>query len=322
MDGAMLRPMRIIFVMDPPSTIIVDEDTTFGIMLAAQARGHRIDYARARDVWLDGDRPLARIRSVEAKRDPANPLQLGEPEEMALEEADVVFIRKDPPFDRPYLWLTLILEHLRDAKTVVVNDPRALRDANEKLYTHHFAAFMPRTMIVSDESRIRSFLSELGGEAIIKPVDGHGGADVYAIGLADRNLKGLIASVTHGGSRVAVVQALVPEISEGDKRILLLDGEPIGAILRVPTGGDIRSNIHVGGKVVGTELNARELEICAAMGPRLRADGLFFVGIDVIGPYLTEVNVTSPTGIQQASRLAGEDLEAKVIVALEQKVSR
>ena len=151
-------------------------------------------------------------------------------------------------------------------------------------------------------------------------MDGHGGASVYAISLGGRNLKGLIEAVTFGGRRVAVVQALIPEVEKGDKRILLLEGEPIGAILRVPTGGDVRSNIHVGGRVVATELDAREVEICAALGPRLREDGLFFVGIDVIGPYLTEVNVTSPTGIQQASRLGGQDLETKVVEALEARI--
>ncbi len=313
--------MRLLFVMDPPSTIIVDEDTTFGLMLAATARGHQVDYCRAQDVWLDGDRPVATVRSAEPRRDPASPLTLGDPAEVFLGDIDVVFLRKDPPFDGPYLWLTLILEHLRGEKTVVVNDPRALRDANEKLYTHHFASFMPRTLITSDEARIRRFLEELGGEAIIKPVDGHGGASVYAIGLGDKNLRGLIEAVTHGGGRVAVVQQLIPEVSEGDKRILLLEGEPIGAILRVPQAGDVRSNIHVGGTVVKADLDDRDREICAAMGPRLREDGLFFVGIDVIGRYLTEVNVTSPTGIQQASRLGGEDLEAKVITALEAKVN-
>lgn len=311
--------MRLLFIMDPPSTIIIDEDTTFGLMLAADARGHQVEYCRAQDVWLDGDRPVAAIRRATPRRDPESPLVLGDRTEAHLADIDVIFVRKDPPFDGPYLWLTLILEHLRGEKTVVVNDPRALRDANEKLYTHHFTSFMPRTLITSDEGRIRLFLEELGGEAIIKPVDGHGGASVYAIGLGDKNLRGLIEAVTHGGSRVAVVQQLIPEVATGDKRIILLEGEPIGAILRVPQSGDVRSNIHVGGTVVAAELDDRDREICAAMGPRLRQDGLFFVGIDVIGRYLTEVNVTSPTGIQQASRLGGEDLEAKVMVALEAK---
>jgi glutathione synthase len=313
--------MRIVFVMDPPSTIIVDEDTTFGIMFAAQTRGHRIDYCRVEDVWLDQDRPVAKVRAAEARHDPAEPLRLGAPEELPLAEADVVFVRKDPPFDPPYLWLTLILEHLRDEKTLVVNDPRALREANEKLYAHHFPELIPRTLVTSDEGRIRRFLEEIADDAILKPVDGHGGASVYAIGLGERNLKGLIEAVTRGGRRVAIVQALIPEVKEGDKRILLLEGVPIGAILRVPTGGDVRSNIHVGGRVVATELSAREQEICGIIGPRLRDDGLFFVGIDVIGPYLTEVNVTSPTGIQQASRLSGEDLQTKVVVALEARVA-
>jgi glutathione synthase len=311
--------MRIVFVMDPPSTVVVDADTSFALMLEAQARGHHVDHCLVRDVELDVDRVRAVVRPATMRRDAAAPIALGEAVEVDLAEVDAVFVRKDPPFDDEYHWLTLILEHVR-GKTLVVNDPRGLREANEKLYTHWFPALMPRTVVVADPSRIRALVGEMGGRAIIKPVDGHGGEGVFVLRTGDGNFNGLIEAVTRNGRRVAIVQELLPEVTEGDKRILLVDGEPIGAILRVPQGGDIRSNIHVGGRVVATELTERDREICAAMAPRLRADGLWLTGIDVIGGKLTEVNVTSPTGIQQMSRLSGENKEAKVLDWLEKTV--
>jgi glutathione synthase len=315
----MLRAMRFVFVMDPVSTVIVDEDTSFALMLEAEARGHHVDHCLVRDVWLDGAKPVARVRRAHLRRDPAEPVTLLEAEEIPLADVDAVFIRKDPPFEREYLWLTLLLEHIR-GETLVVNDPRGLRDANEKLYAHWFAHVMPQTLVASDKRRIRKFVHEAGGKAIIKPIDGHGGASVFALHMGDGNLNGLIETVTGNGTRNAIVQQYVPDVVKGDKRILLLEGEPLGGILRVPQTDDVRSNIHVGGSVVPTELTPRDREICAAVGPRLRADGLFFVGIDVIGGYLTEVNVTSPTGIQQMSRLNGENLSGRVIDALEARV--
>jgi len=310
--------MRMVFIMDEVSTVIVDEDTSFALMLAAQARGHQLEHCRVQDVWLDGARVIGLARPATLRRDAAQPVSLGEARELDLAEADVIFIRKDPPFDAPYLWLTLILEHLR-GQALIVNDPRGLRDANEKLFTHWFSSVMPRTLVTGNKARITAFINEVGGSAIIKPVDGHGGAGVFALRTGDGNLNALIEASTSGGARVAIVQQLIAEVTQGDKRILLVDGEPIGAILRVPQSGDLRSNIHVGGTVVRAELSERDLEICRLVGPKLRAEGLFFVGIDVIGPFLTEVNVTSPTGIQQMSRLSGEDLEAGVIEALEAK---
>ncbi len=311
--------MRIVVVMDPVSTVVVDEDTTFSLMLEAQERGHRVDHCLVQDVELEGDRPFATVRRAELARDPSAPVTLGEPEPFYLEEADCVWIRKDPPFDVEYLWLTLILDKVRD-QTLVVNDPTGIRAANEKLYACHFPELMPRTLVTSRKGRIRAFLEELGGPAVLKPVDGHGGAGIFRVALGDGNLNAAIETVTREGTRVAMLQAFLPEVVKGDKRILLLDGRPLGAILRVPQGGDVRSNIHVGGRVEAAELDASDRRIVERVGPRLRADGLAFVGLDVIGGKLTEVNVTSPTGIQQTSRLSGVNCEAQVIDWVEARV--
>jgi glutathione synthase len=325
LDSANHRPhtpaMRLVFVMDPVATVIVDEDTSFGLMLEAQARGHRVDHCLVSDVFLKGGRALAAVRRARMQRDAGTPIVLAEQEEVDLVDADVVFVRKDPPFDDEYLWLSLILEHLR-GHTLVVNDPRGLREANEKLYACHFPDVSPPTLVTADKRRIRQFVHEMGGRAIIKPVDGHGGEGVFALWMGDRNLNALIETVTRHEKRVAMVQKFVPEVVDGDKRILLLDGEPLGAILRVPKKDDVRSNIHVGGTVVAAQLDEADRRVVDAIAPRLRADGLYFVGLDVIGGLLTEVNVTSPTGIQQMSRLDGKNHEATVVDWLEARVAR
>lgn len=313
--------MHIVVVMDPASTVLVDEDTSFALMIAAEQRGHRVDHCLVEDVFFESGRAFARVRRATMKRDPAAPITLGAAEDVSLADVDAVLVRKDPPFDFEYLWLTLMLERLRDT-TVVVNDPRGLREANEKLYACHFPELMPETLVTAHGDRIREFLTRVGGRAVIKPVDGHGGGGVFALSDGDPNKSSLIETVTRRGSRVAMIQRYLPEVVDGDKRILLLDGEPLGAITRLPQGGDLRSNIHVGGKVVATDIDADDRRIIATIAPRLRHDGLWFVGIDVIGGKLTEINVTSPTGIQQMSRLTGEALEARAIAWLEERVDR
>ena len=225
------------------------------------------------------------------------PIVLGAPEDVDLADVDAVFIRKDPPFDDEYLWLTLVLDHL-EGTTLVVNSPRGLREANEKLYAHHFPEVVPPTIMTSHRDEILRFVSEVGGKAVIKPIDGHGGEGVFVLSEGDSNLNALIESVTHLGARNAIVQALIPEIYDE---------------------GDIRSNVHVGGSAAPAELSGADQKIIDAIAPRLVADGLFFVGLDVIGGKLIEVNVTSPTLIQQMSRLRGEDLSAPVIDRLEEK---
>ena len=312
--------MHFVFAMDPVSTVIVDEDTSFALMLEAQARGHRVDHCLASDIGLRGRRVVARVRQATMQLDPDEPIRLGAAEDIDLLDVDAVFIRKDPPFTDAYLWLTLVLDHL-EGHTLVVNNPRGLREANEKLYAHHFPQIVPSTIMTSHKDEVLQFLSDVGGKAVIKPIDGHGGEGVFLLSQGDSNLNGLIESVTRLGSRNAIVQALIPEVyDEGDKRILLVDGELLGVVARVPAKGDLRSNVHVGGSAAPAEVSDADLKIIETIAPRLRADGLFFVGLDVIGGKLIEVNVTSPTLIQQMSRLVGENLSAIVIDRLEEKV--
>lgn len=313
--------MRIVVLMDPIETVQVDADTSFALMLAAQERGHRVDHALITDLFLDDWRLGARVREAVMRRDPLPPIVLGPYEDVWLDECDAVLVRKDPPFDSNYLWGCHLLEHLR-GKTLVLNDARALRDANEKLYATHFPQHMPRTLVSNDKKRIRRFLEKVGGRAVLKPLSGAGGESVFLMQEGDLNVNAIVETVTQNGARVAMAQEFLPEVVQGDKRILLLDGEPLGAILRVPQRGDVRSNIHVGGTVERAELDARDRAIVADVGPRCRADGLAFVGLDVIGGKLTEVNVTSPTGIQQMERLGGGagTLSAKVIAWIEERV--
>jgi glutathione synthase len=314
--------MRVLVVMDPVSTVQVDADTSFALMLEAQVRGHRVDHALASDLELTDGRVFATVRRATMQRVKEAPISLGEPERVDVGAAiDAVLIRKDPPFDSDYLWLTLVLERLRGERTLVVNDPRGLRDANEKLYACHFPELTPRTLVSASKARIKEFVAEVGGRAVIKPVDGHGGEGVFALLEGDKNFNGLVEHVTRLGKRLAMVQSFIPEVTEGDKRILLIDGQILGAILRVPQKDDVRSNIHVGGSVKPAELTDADRHIVAAVTPKLRADGLFFVGLDVIGGKLTEVNVTSPTGIQQMSRFAGRSCETPVIEWLEAKTA-
>jgi len=313
--------MRLLFVMDPVDTVIVDEDTSFAIMLEAQERGHRVDHCLVRDVELIDGRCRAAVRGAKMQRVAGEAITLGEVELIDLADVDAVFIRKDPPFDDEYLWLSLCLERVR-GRTLVINDPAGLRAANEKLYAAHFPELMPRTLVAADKARIKAFVGDVGGRAVIKPVDGHGGEGIFALRLDDPNLNAHIETVTRHGKRVAMVQAFIDEVSEGDKRILLMDGEVLGAILRVPQGGDLRSNIHVGGRVVHAEIDDADRRIIDAMRDRMKRDGLVFVGLDVIGGKLTEVNVTSPTGIQQMSRLSGRNCEAPVIDWIERQVNR
>jgi len=312
--------MRFVFIMDPPSTINVDSDTTFALMLEAQAQGHRVDHCLPRDLYLVGGSLHARVHRAHLQRDPVEPIGLAQGEDVNLEGVDAVLIRTDPPFDTNYLWTTLLLERLR-GKTLVVNDPRGLREANEKLYTCMFPELMPETMVASQRERIKSFVAQVGGRAVIKPIDGAGGEGVMALIEGDPNMRAIIDSVTHNGQRVAMVQRFLPEYKQGDKRILLLDGEPIGALLRVPKADDIASNLRMGGSAHAGKLDEADRRIIARIAPQLRADGLYFVGIDVIGGLLTEVNVTSPTGIQQIARIDRENVPATVIEWLAKKVA-
>ena len=289
--------------------VVFDKDTSFAFMLAAVELGHRVYHCKPIDLFQRGREVFANARAADLG--PAR-LELGEREELDLSELDAVLVRKDPPFDIQYLHLTQQLDLVK-SRTLVVNDPAGLRTANEKLFTFQFADFMPRSMVSAEPERIRAFLDEVGGRAVLKPLDGAGGSGVVALAVGDTNTRALIDLLTREGREAALVQEYVADVRTGDKRVLLLDGKPLGAILRVPRADDFRANIHVGGQVEPTELTHAELSLIGAVAPALRQHGLWFVGLDLIGERLIEVNVTSPTGIQELSRFEGTKHEVRVI---------
>ncbi|HKQ69291.1 MAG TPA: glutathione synthase [Polyangiaceae bacterium] len=313
--------MRLLYIMDPIESILPDKDTTFAFLQGAQRRGHENFHVEQRHVYLARGDVRARPRRIRVA-DTAPFVVLGDDTlDLPLADFDGVLIRKDPPFDQHYLYTTLMLEHAR-GKVLLINDPRGLRDANEKLYALNFPEFVPRTLVSANREALIGFAAEVGGKAVIKPLDGAGGFGVMALSEGDQNARAIVDMLTREGQQLAMIQEYLPAVRMGDKRILLLDGEPLGAILRVPRSDDLRSNIHVGGSVVPAELTTKELAMVRAMAPRLRADGLVFVGLDVIGERLTEVNVTSPTGIQQLARFSGSKPEEKVIEWIEQRTTR
>jgi glutathione synthase len=311
--------MRFVYVMDPMERVLPDKDTTFAFQRAAQARGHVSLHCEARDVYIkDGD-VFARTREVKVSDSPPN-FTYGDTHDIRIADVGAVFIREDPPFDQEYLYLTLMLERARN-RTVILNDPRGIRDANEKLYATHFARHMPRTIVTTDRDKIFAFVVEVGGTAVIKPLDGAGGAGVLVLSANDRNARSMVDLLTADGKRHAMVQEYLARVREGDKRVLILDGQILGAINRVPREDDVRSNIHVGGRVEPCAVTEKERAIVADITPRLVQDGLHFVGLDFIGERLTEVNVTSPTGIQELSRHVGRDVAASVIEWVEQRAN-
>jgi glutathione synthase len=302
--------MRFVFVMDPMDRVNPEKDTTFAFQRAAQRRGHTCLHCLPTDVYVEEGDVWACVRPVEVS-DTAPHFTFGAPMDVRLADVECVFIRKDPPFNAEYLYATLMLERLR-GRTVVANDPRGLRDANEKLYAIHFARYMPRTVVTSDRDRIHRFIARSGG-AVVKPLDGAGGSGVMVALPGDRNTRSIVDYITNEGTRHAMVQEYLPAVAAGDKRVLVLEGEILGAINRIARADDVRSNIHAGGRVEPCEVTPAERAIVAHMAPRLAADGLYFVGLDFIGEKLTEVNVTSPTGIQELSRHVGRDVAERVI---------
>lgn len=309
--------MRFVFVMDAMDRVLPDKDTTFAFLRAAQGRGHEALHCEPRDLFARNGDVYAHVRSLSVSDEPPH-ATFGQPTDVRLADAQAVFIRKDPPFDNMYLMTTLLLERVR-GRTVLINDPRGLREANEKLYALNFARWMPRTIVTSNEDDITSFVKEVGGAGVIKPLDLMGGTGVMMITTGDKNARSIVQLLSDEGRRLVMVQEFLPGVTKGDKRILLLGGEILGAINRVPRADDLRSNIHVGGSVEPCEVTDTERAIVADIAPRLAADGLVFVGLDVIDGRLTEVNVTSPTGIQQLSRHQNRDVSADVIAWVERE---
>jgi glutathione synthase len=312
--------MKIGFIMDPLTSVDIHADTTFSFMLAAKERGHEVYYLKMEDLAAEGDEAWCVMRRCEVRQVEGDHYELDSPQYEPVHALDAVFMRKDPPFDVAYLHAAHMLELAEEQGCFVINKPNGLRAANEKLYALHFPELIPDTVVTNSSERIRSFLDDHGGRCVIKPIDGHGGEGIFVLEQGDKNLNALIEVATDNGKQKLICQSYIPEIRQGDKRILVLDGEPQGAILRVPAETDHRGNIHVGGSVKKVELTERDKEICAQVGERLRKDGIWFSGIDVIGEYLTEVNVTSPTGIQEMSRLNNVDGAAQVIEFIEKQL--
>jgi glutathione synthase len=313
----MPRPLKVAVQMDPIESINIDADSTFALMLEAQARGHVMWHYHVRDLALAGGRVVARAQPVTVQRVKGAHWAFGAQEELDLAKVDVVLMRQDPPFDMAYITATHILEHIHP-KTLVVNDPASVRNAPEKLFVTHFPELMPETLVTADRRQIMAFRQK-HGDIIIKPLFGNGGAGVFHLRPDDPNLNALVEMFTERSREPLVVQKYVPDVRLGDKRIILVDGVAMGAINRVPAAGEARSNMHVGGRPEPTTLTEREKEICAAIGPELKKRGMIFVGIDVIGGYLTEINVTSPTGLQEVARFDGVHLERAIWDAIEAK---
>jgi glutathione synthase len=312
--------LRVAVQMDPLDKINIAGDSTFAIMLGAQARGHKLWHYLAEDLSHKDGRLTARAHPVKVQRVEGGHYRFGDPELIDLgEDIDVVLMRQDPPFDLGYITATHLLERIQD-RTLVVNDPASVRNAPEKVWVLDFAGFMPPTLITRSLAEARAFLAE-HGEIVVKPLHGNGGKAVFKVGRDGANLASLIEvfNVTYRESHV--VQKFLPGIAEGDKRIVFVDGEVAGAINRLPGEGEIRSNLAVGGKAARTELTGKEREICAALGPEFKKRGLLFVGIDVIGgEWLTEINVTSPTGIVAIDQFNGTDTPALIWHAIEAKL--
>ncbi len=307
--------LAVAIQMDPVESIDIDADSTFVLALEAQRRGHGLYHYLPQSLSFRDGRVYARARPLEMRRTHGDHATLGQPEMIDLAALDVVLMRQDPPFDMAYITATHLLEHIHP-ETLVINDPVHVRNAPEKLFVAHFGPLMPPTLISSDRNEILEFRSE-HKDIIVKPLFGNGGAGVFHVGPEDENLNALLELFTELYREPIMVQRYLPEVRAGDKRIILINGRAAGAVNRVPPAGEARANLHVGARPQRAELDRRDLEICEAIGPVLSERGLIFVGIDVIGGYLTEINVTSPTGLQEINRFNEVSLESGIWDAIE-----
>ena len=313
--GDLSLSLAVAIQMDPIETIDIDADSTFALALEAEKRGHGLYHYLPRHLTYDQGRVIAKMRPLRVRREVGNHATLGTAEVIDLRTVDVVLMRQDPPFDMGYIGATHLLEHVHPA-TLVVNDPVSVRNSPEKLFATHFPDLMPPTLITYDTDQVKEFRAAYK-DIIIKPLYGNGGAGVFHVKPEDDNLSSLLELFDQAINEPLMVQQYLPEVRAGDKRIILVDGEPAGALNRVPPEGEARANLHVGGRAEPSALTGREREICEAIGPILKEQGLIFVGIDVIGNWLTEINVTSPTGLQEIGRFDGTSLEARIWDAIE-----
>jgi len=313
--------VRLLFIVDPLDRLALAGDTSYALMLEAVARGWDVHTCYLEHLGLVGDDAVcdAAPTIVTPATTPAEAFQIETRMSRRLADFDIVLMRKDPPLDVNYLHATWILDHAR-GKTLLVNDPRGLRELNEHLAVLRFPSLTPPTIVTRSADRLRAFQREQGGAIVVKPVDGFGGLGIFVVRDGDPNASSILETSTGAGTRWTIAQKYLPEVTAGDKRIVLVDGEPVGAVLRVPASAEARGNLHVGGRAVKCEIDARDREIIAAVAPVMRAHGQILVGLDVIGGMLTEVNITSPTGIRHIARLEDRNVAAIVIDRLEAMV--
>jgi glutathione synthase len=306
--------VKLLFIVDPLDKLGLAGDTSYALMLEACARGWEVFTCQLEHLGMvhdDAVTSAVRTMVVEAET-PAEAFTIGDPQDFRLGDFDIVLMRKDPPVDVAFLHATWILEHAR-GKTLLVNDPRGLRELNEHLAVLRFPTITPPTLVTRSAARLREFQKECGGAIVLKPVDGYGGLGIFIVRDGDPNASSIIETSTAAGTRWTIAQKYLPEAVNGDKRILLCDGEYMGAVLRVPAEAEARGNLHVGGRAVKTELDARDREIIATVAPTLREFGQIFVGLDVIGGQLTELNITSPTGVRHVARLENRNVAAPIL---------
>ncbi len=307
--------------MDPIGSIKIHKDSSFAMLLAAQARGWTLCYMEQQDLFLRDGEAIAITRSLRVRDQTSDWFELGEPQERRLGELDVILMRKDPPLDMEFIYTTHLLEQAERAGALVVNRPSALRNCNEKLFAAQFPDCCAPNLVSRDPGRLRSFLDEYG-DIILKPLDGMGGASIFRVQADDPNISVILETLTALGQRTAMAQKFIPEISAGDKRILMINGEPVPyALARIPAKGETRGNLAAGGRGEGVELSERDRWICNQVGRELQARGLLFVGLDVIGDYLTEINVTSPTCIRELDHIYGLDIASELMDSIEEKLT-
>ena len=309
--------LDVVVVMDPIGSIKIAKDSTFAMLLEAQRRGHRLHYVLPGGLGMSGGEAVARLAPLSVRDDPAGWFELGQPSQRALRPGDLVLMRTDPPVDADYLHDTLILDAALRQGARVVNDPRGLRDLNEKLAALMFPHCCPPTLVSRDAAALKAFVAE-HGDAVLKPLDGMGGRSIFRASAGDANLNVILETLTHGGRHLAMAQRYLPEIVAGDKRILLVDGVPVDYCLaRIPQGDEFRGNLAAGGRGEGRPLSDRDRWIAAQVGPEMKRRGMRFVGLDVIGDWLTEVNVTSPTCIRELDAQFGINIAGLLFDALE-----
>ena len=308
--------LRLGILMDPIGSIKIKKDSSFAMLLAAQKRGWELLYMEQADLFLRDGRVYAHLRKLRVQDDPKNWFELDAPHTEALEKLDILLMRKDPPFDMEYIYTTHLLDRAEAEGVLVVNKPASLRDCNEKLYTAWFPECCAPTLVTRSHAQLREFLVE-HGDIVMKPLHGMGGESIFRVRVDDPNTGVILETLTEHGQRFAMAQRFIPEISDGDKRILMIDGEPVPyALARIPAHGESRGNLAAGGRGEGVELSVRDRWICEQVGPALRARGLTFVGLDVIGDYLTEINVTSPTCIRELDKLYRLDIAGQLMDCL------